>query len=57
MALSDKAKQFLFEALANNNGDMRLAREEAVKRLEKDAKIPRPAAIALIAKASRDIPA
>ncbi len=56
MALSDKAKQFLFDALANNNGDKKLALEEAIKKLEKDQKIPRPAAVALIAKASRDLP-
>lgn len=56
MAMSDKAKQSLFDALANNNGDMKLASEEAVKEIEKELKVPRPAAIALIAKASREIP-
>jgi hypothetical protein len=54
MALSDKAKQYLFDALANHDGDMKLASEEAIKKLEKDAHIPRPAAVALIAKAQRE---
>lgn len=56
MALADKAKQILFDALADNEGNMALAREEAIRKLIKEANVLRPAAITLIAKASREIP-
>ena len=55
MALADDALKALKEAIAKTPDDMAAAREAAIKSLVMTAKLPRPAAIALVAKASRDI--
>ena len=55
MAIGEQALAALKEAMAEHPDDLAAAREAAVKNLMMTSKLPRPAAIALIAKASRDL--